>query len=343
MPVGSWLALEEGVADRLARGGPIPFADFMEAALYTEPSSTGEGGYYSAGKVKIGPGGDFFSAPELHSPELGQGMCRYLAERWVELGRPGEFTVVEMGGGNGTLARDLLREAPVVDPRFAESLHYVLVDVAAALLGRQRASVAGLGSVGLVHGSAPFLPFGGVTGCFLSNELVDAFPFHRVVFEGGEPLEIYVGFEDGEFYETALELSSPELADVLERWESHPPDGVEVSVSLLAERWMAEVGKALDRGWVITIDYGFIDREAARVRGIPTRFFGNQAILGEFDMTTDVDFAALTEAGRRAGLVERSILDEVDFTAGWARYELGHRGHGGRARYVLVQEKATPE
>lgn len=339
MPVGSWVSVEESLATRLASEGPVTFAAFMEAALYTEPTATVDGGYYAGGKVRIGPGGDFFSAPELHSPELGRGMCRHLAGRWAELGRPGSFTVVEMGGGNGTLARDLLREAPEVDERFAAALRYVLVDVASALLGRQRTAVAGFGRVGLVHGSAPFLPLGGVTGCFLSNELVDAFPFHRVVLDGGELREIYVGFEGGEFYETALEPSTPALAAALARWGMVPPDGVEVSVNLLAETWMAAVGRALDRGWVLTVDYGFADRGAVVDRGVPPRFFGNQAVVGEFDMTTDVDFTTLVDVGSASGLVTRELVDEVDFTAGWARYELGHRGHGGRARYVLVQEK----
>lgn len=338
MPIGSWVSLEESILARLAAGGPVPFAEFMEAALYSAPSATAGGGYYSAGAVRIGPGGDFFSAPELHSPEFGRGMCRFLAERWEELGRPTTFTVVEMGGGNGTLARDIVREVGEVPGGFAAALRYVLLDVSPALLARQRASVAGLPRVGLVLGSAPYPPLGGVLGCVLSNELVDALPFHRAVREGGEWREIYVGAEDGEFYETALD-PSPGLVAALDRRGIRPPDGVEVAVSLLAERWMAEVARILAAGWVVTIDYGYTDREAAAARGVPVRFFGNQAVVGEFDITTDVDFATLVEVGRANGLASRMLVDEVDFTAGWAPYDLGHRGHGGRARYVLVQEK----
>lgn len=336
MPIGSWVSLEESILARLAAGGPVPFAEFMEAALYSEPTATAGGGYYSAGAVRIGPGGDFFSAPELHSPEFGRGMCRFLAERWEELGRPPAFTVVEMGGGNGTLARDIVREAAEIPGGFAATLRYVLVDVSPALLARQRTAVAGLPRVGLVRGSAPQPPLGGVVGCVLSNELVDAFPFHRVVREDGEWREIYVGAEDREFYETALD-PVPGVVAALDRFR--PPDGVEVAVSLLAEKWIVEVARILDRGWVVTIDYGYADREAAADRGVPARFFGNQAVVGEFDITTDVDFTTLVEVGQANGLVPRMLVDEVDFTAGWAPYDLGHRGHGGRARYVLVQEK----
>lgn len=102
---------------------------------------------------------------------------------------------------------------------------------------------------------------------------------------------------------------------------------------------MTEVARALERGWVVTVDYGYADREAAVARGVPARFFGNQAVVGQFDMTTDVDFTLLMEVGESNGLASRMLVDEVDFTAGWAPYDLGHRGHGGRARYVLVQEK----
>ncbi len=334
-----WERLDQRVARRIAeQGHPVPFAQFMDLALYAQPTAQAEGGYYASGKVSFGPGGDFFTSPEMYSPEYGQGFARLIAEYWEALDRPSPFWVIEMGGGNGTFTRDIAQALRTGDPALAAAVRPVLLEISPALIKRQRRTAEDL-PIRQVHASATALPFRQVTGVFLSNELVDAFPLHRLLFSEGRLLEIYVGVEDGEYYETALEPSDPALEAMVAEAGWRPPDGVEFCISPLGMAWMRQLGAALDRGYVITIDYGYLDRALMRERGVPARYFGQQHAVGSFDITADIDFEALIAAGRSAGLMPLRVEDEVDFTRGWNTFEMGVPGKDGRARYVLVQRK----
>ncbi|MHB8816492.1 MAG: class I SAM-dependent methyltransferase, partial [Steroidobacteraceae bacterium] len=76
-----------------AAGGWIPFEQFMELALYAPGL-----GYYSAGSVKLGPGGDFVTAPEV-SDLFSRCVARQCAQ---VLGGSGE--ILELGAGTGPMA-----------------------------------------------------------------------------------------------------------------------------------------------------------------------------------------------------------------------------------------------
>ena len=339
VPPSVWLTVEARLARCIEeRGGPIPFAEFMEIALYALPSPRSQGGYYGGGTVRFGPGGDFFTSTELYSPDYGRGLARVIEEHWNALGRPAPFTVVEGGGGSGVLARDIIEGARESASGFREALRYVLLEISPALARRQAERTADLGTQ-VVLASAWSLPLAGLTGCFVSVELPDAFPFHRLLVSDGRLLEIHVGWDEqqGEFFETALTPSDPALEDYVRALGVTPPEGVEFSVCPPARRWMADLGRALVRGTVITIDYGYADRALIAGRGVPARYFGPRHEAGAFDITSDVDWTGLIEEGEAAGLELVSFEDEVDFTRGWGGFQFGVRGHGGRARYVLVQ------
>ena len=83
-----------------ARGGWIPFARFMELALYALGL-----GYYSAGAQKFGAAGDFVTAPEM-SAYFGRALARQVAQV-MEMSQP---LLLEVGAGSGRLAADLLLE-----------------------------------------------------------------------------------------------------------------------------------------------------------------------------------------------------------------------------------------
>src|SRR5262252_10926701 len=83
-----------------AGGGWLPFARYMELALYAPGL-----GYYMAGARKLGRDGDFVTAPEI-SPLFGRTLARQLAP----LVAGGLEEVLEIGAGSGALAADLLTE-----------------------------------------------------------------------------------------------------------------------------------------------------------------------------------------------------------------------------------------
>ena len=179
--------LEAIVRRRIEAAGGIPFAEFMALSLYHP-----EFGYYMASRKRIGREGDFFTSSSVHAL-FGRLVCRQLRQMWDLLGR-GTFTVAEQGAGAGHLALDILNAAEE-DAEFYAQLHYRLVEISPDarqrqrhLLDRHRARVDWCGMEELT----------GMEGCFLSNELVDAFPVHVIEKRQGQILEVFViNREDG--------------------------------------------------------------------------------------------------------------------------------------------------
>jgi len=69
----------------------------MDAALY------GQSGYYSSGKVEFGARGDFYTTSQVHEL-FAQLLAEEFTRLWIEDGSPSEYTIVELGPGDGTFA-----------------------------------------------------------------------------------------------------------------------------------------------------------------------------------------------------------------------------------------------
>lgn len=333
---------ENEVRSRIAQHGRITFAEFMEVVLY-HPA----GGYYPGGRERELES-DFYTSPAAH-PAFGALLGIYLSELWEAIGRPSPFLVVEMGAGSGLLARDILDYAPNASDGFDRALRYVALD-------RSRPRFLPAGSDRLL---ADGLPLSGVTGCILSNELLDAFPIHRFQIEDGSLAEVYVTIEDGELVERLDEPSTPLVAERLGGRVSKLPDGYKGEVSLGITDWVAGVASALDCGFVITIDYGY---EADELYA-PERKFGTLETyfkhtkgsspyqrIGRQDITAHVDFSAVIEAGEAVGLKPVLLNAQADFllALGLGRwlYDLGTQDISAQERQANVvglRELVKPE
>jgi SAM-dependent MidA family methyltransferase len=149
------------------------------------------------------------------------------------------------------------------------------------------------------------------SGCLYSNELIDALPVHRVVMTSGGLKEIYVTCANGEFAEEAGELSTPEIENRLLHAGVVLQPGQQAEVNLNAPRWLATAAKALTRGYLLTIDYGYPAAELYTPRrklGTLLCYYRHQLEenpylrLGLQDITTHVDFTTLMTCGEELGL-----------------------------------------
>src|SRR5712692_9014170 len=182
--------LEELLAERIRRYGPIPFADFMRECLYHPVH-----GYYS--KVESQRFADYYTSVDVH-PIFGRLLARQFAEMWEHLGRPREFTLVEAGAGVGRLASHILEFSASKLSDFYRALKYVAVERSASRREQIAVHAKQHSEAGHATVSAE-IPLHISAGCLFSNELIDALPVHRVVLQGGAPQEILVGFRDGRF------------------------------------------------------------------------------------------------------------------------------------------------
>lgn len=300
------LPVERYVRDTIRAEGPIPFAQFMHLVLYSP-----RGGYYRS-STPVGAAGDYFTSPLAH-PLFGALLAAQLAQMWEALARPDPFTVLEPGAGGGVMARDVVEAAHADFPRFARALRYVAVDYAAPTMP----SPSGVQWV-----SSNSLPMRSVIGCVITNELLDALPVHRFVVEGGIPREVYVGLDGDAFAEALGAPASPDAARLLARVPSGLPDGYRGEVCPAAARWLAGAAAALDRGFVLTVDYGGLRQDLyaphrqggtlqCHYRHVAT---GNPYVrVGAQDVTAHVDFSLLREEGEAAGLTTLGYATQRDF------------------------------
>ena len=289
---------EAEIRRRIAKRGPITFAEFMEVALY-HPLY----GYYTSGE-RIGAAGDYYTSPSVH-PAFGALLSIQLFQMWNLLGRPVPFTVVEAGAGNGLLCRDIVAGASGLAGEFCRSLRYVCVD-RRALPGLER-DVPGVSRV-----ASDRLPLRGTVGCILSNELLDAMSVHQVTVEGGELREIYVALNGHTLTTKAGEPSTPLLKRRLESLGVKLAEGQVAEINLAVDGWIDDAASTLERGFVLTIDYGRLAKDlyspSERFQGTLTTFHNHLQTdrpldrIGQQDMTSQVDFTALARAGERAEL-----------------------------------------
>jgi len=310
------LALCEAIARRIAESPQrrITFAEYMDLVLYHP-----QHGYYATKAIAIGPQGDFFTSPHLGA-DFGEMLAEQFAQMWQILGQPQPFTLLEMGAGQGILVSDILKYLQQHYPDFFTALEYVIVEKSTTLRQQQQQRLQGLP---LQWCSWQEIPTASITGCCFSNELVDALPVHQFMIEGGQLREIYVTTKRGEgreargeFIEVVGEPSTPQLAEYFEliniEFPSGTyPDGYRSEVNLAALDWLSTVADKLQRGYLLTIDYGYpAQRYYNPMRSQGTlqcyyrhRHHDNPYInIGRQDITAHVDFTALERWGEVCGL-----------------------------------------
>ncbi len=292
--------------DRVQAQGRITFADFMSACLY-EPGL----GYYTSPGRKVGAEGDFYTSMNVH-PVFGRLVAREICRMWETMGAPERFEIVEAGAGGGQLAKDVLDTIAGTNPQFYAALTYRLVEKEPTLEESQRTRLAE--HLPRLAWHTPEELAGGkltFTGCLLSNELVDAMPVHLVEMTPAGLMEVYVTALDGEFGEMLDEPSTPELAAYLKRLGVSLFAGQRAEINLAAMGWLEAAAKAVEKGFVLTIDYGFpADELYAPVRknGTLLCYYRHTTEetpyirIGLQDITSHVNFTALMEHGEELGL-----------------------------------------
>jgi SAM-dependent MidA family methyltransferase len=235
------------------------------------------------------------------------------------------FEIVEMGGGRGFLCQDILDWAKKKAPHFYQGLQYTLIETSPHLLREQRERLRpyeGEGKIGWMDMETFKKGKDHTTGCVLSNELVDAFPVHQVIFDHGKLKEIYVTQNKGQIVEEVGTLSDPRIITYFGSMGITLEEGQRAEVNLNALDWMKQVGRFLKKGFVLTIDYGYLADELYaphRRRGTLLCYYRHQTSenpyehLGEQDMTSHVNFTALIKEGKEAGLRFAGLVTQYRF------------------------------
>ncbi len=313
--------LANELRERIAASGGLPFAEFMAACLYHP-----QYGYYMTSRQRVGKQGDFFTSSSVHAL-FGRLVARQLAQMATLLGE-NPFEIVEQGAGEGHLALDILDTLATESPELYARVRYVLVEVGPESRNRQaRTLAAHAARISWCAADAWSI----TSGCFLSNELVDAFPVHVVDKQAGRLRELFVADAgDGSFVESWREPSTPSLEEHCRWLGVSPVEGNRAEINLAAPVWMRRVGTQISRGFVVTIDYGYPARELYALHrrdGTLLCYRQHRADddpytqVGEKDITSHVDFTALQLAGADVGLSTLWFGEQYRFLLGLGFFE----------------------
>ena len=326
------MSVLDQVRARIARQGPISFADFMEIALYDR-----DGGFYTRGGGAGRAGRDFVTSPEVGTL-FGALIARFLDATWRDLDQPDPFVVIEAGAGRGRLAADVLR----AQPECAPALRYVLVELSPALRARQSEllriepidEVLGpfvraadpdepmevVPGAGPIVSSIEQLPAARVDGVVLANELLDNFPVRIVERTADGWDEVRVGLDDDGGLREVL-VTAPSATSGL---GDLPPDievGARIPLPVGLGPWLDAAAGALHRGDIVVIDYVAAFGELV-ARGQPGwlrtyrghgRGAGALDDPGDQDITSDVPLECLRTAATRAGLTIATEVRQADW------------------------------
>lgn len=308
-------ALEKFVRQQISECGGIPFSEFMQHCLYHP-----QYGYYMHSRSRIGSQGDFFTSSSVHRL-FGCLISRQLKQMWQLLGSTA-FTVVEQGAGEGHLAADILDALLADEPEFYQSLRYCIVEISPDNRQRQAETLS-------THKERVewccFDELNAIQGCFLSNELIDAFAVAVVEKHDSHLQEIFIVEKDGVLCEELRSPIRPEIQQHFDDLGVGPVEGNRAEVCLEAVQWMAAVSEKLERGFVMTIDYGYPAQELyAPFRRQGTLMCYHQHVandnpyqnIGCQDITAHVDFTLLQQGGENCGLSTLYFAEQYRFLIG---------------------------
>jgi len=293
--------------ERIEREGAISFHDWMEAALY-DPQ---DGYYRLSGLERWGRAGDYRTSPE-RSPLFAATFARFFAALYDELGRPPHWTILESGAGAGHFAQGVLETLARTNPTVFSATRYVIDDTspsARALASERLAPFASRVKYATLSDSAAESE----AGIIFANELLDAFPVHRVTIRGGRLRELFVETCDtGDFVWTERDPSTPLIADYLERLNVELEEGQVADINLFAVDWLKRAAMIFKRGYVILVDYGaeagdLYDkslRPRGSLRAIHSHRHMENVLSGPglYDLTTTIDWTTVKRVCLEAGL-----------------------------------------
>jgi SAM-dependent MidA family methyltransferase len=296
----------------------ITFADYMDLVLY-HPQQ----GYYMTQAQEIGIQGDFMTAPHFGS-DFGELLATQFVQMWERLEQPNPFILLEMGAGQGLLTLHILGYLRAHASACWEATQYWIVERSAPLIDQQQELLRDFPVQWLRWEE---ILSQSIVGCCFSNELVDAFPVHSFVINDGKLHEVYVTLHSDQqhgisFREVIAEPSSPRLLDYFDLLgvdTTQFPEGYRSEINLAALDWLVTVSDRLERGYLLTIDYGYPAHRyysQARREGTLQCYYqqahhSNPYIyVGHQDLTAHVNFTALQHQGVRCGLQPIGFVEQ---------------------------------
>lgn len=298
-PKGRGGALLEIIRDKIRKDGPMSLADYMGLCL-----SHPEHGYYMT-RDPLGAGGDFTTAPEV-SQMFGEMVGAWLADIWIQMGLPPDFTLLECGPGRGTLMADIMRATKRV-PGFHDAARIHLMEIGPVLRAAQTQALSSYDPVWVMdlEGLPKDIPL-----LVVANEFLDALPVQQISRTSEGFFERVVVIDDNNSLRFAWKEADFALC------ADHMEEGV-FEVSPILNQFMKSLSFFLKKqgGIALFVDYGHVRTACGEtVQAMRNHRFENILTSpGECDLTAHVDFENVGRIAASEGLLVHGPVTQGAF------------------------------
>ena len=264
--------LKEKIHNIIVENGPISIASFMEISL-----SDKEYGYYRK-KMPLGSKGDFVTSPDI-SQIFGEIIGIWILDIWIKLKEPNNFQIVDLGGGRGTLLKDINR---VLKNKIK---NFIFIDINEELIKLQKKALNGATHFEKIN-DIPKKPT-----IFIGNEFLDTFPVHQFIKKNNYWNEVCVNSDNKELffsYETtklSKKLISSNFVNLKE-------DSI-IEINFKVREIINNISNFIKKnsGAAIFFDYGYLDGYGDSFQGIKdNKPINPLSDPGFVDLTSHVNF-----------------------------------------------------
>ena len=325
--------LKKRIIKHIKTSGSLPLAEYMHWCM-ADPKD----GYY-ANQEAIGSKGDFITAPEI-SQMFGEMIGIWAVEAWEALGKPSPFNLVELGPGKGTLMSDLLRIGNAV-PEFLKAAQVQMIETSEKLIETQKEI---LGDYDIIswHKSIKDIP--NQPSIIIANEFLDVLPVRQYIKTGNKWREHAINVNEADELVWTLGTGILDMGSLPKNADKEP-EGAVFEISTIREAFVANTSELLKEssGAALFIDYGYSKTDFGdTVQAM--RAHGYTDILkdpGMADLTAHVDFEALSNTAKEAGMIAKPIIPQGEFLLGKGLIE--RAGQLGHQQSPEIQEQLTQQ
>lgn len=275
----------------------ISFLQYMSACLYDA-----DHGYYRSGPIRVGKEGDFYTSSAI-GRVLGEVLATYIGDHGRMSGKP--LKLIEWGAGTGRLSAQIMNAGRSRDAEWDQKINSILIEDhplhgEAALHAFDETEDVDIRPKLVTSHEAWDADWLKGPAIVLANELLDAFPVHRVQCIEGQLIELGVAYDEVRgFYEVFMPLTDERIYDWLEQGAIRLMEGQQTEVHGGIVDFLKRLGSVINEGRLVIIDYGHEAEEYGgphRMLGTLMCYWRHQASespyvrIGEQDITSHVPF-----------------------------------------------------
>lgn len=279
--------LSKKIKQNILNFGPISIAEFMQNILFDQ-----ESGYYIK-ENPFGAEGDFITAPEI-SQVFGEILAAYIIYYWQNIGKPQEFTIIELGPGRAELMSDVLRTLKTKAELY-KILEVNLIELSPKLRKIQQEKLS-VFDVKITH-YEDISNLANKPSFILANEFFDALPITQYQYQDYNWHERKIALDKQRNFTFILEKNHHKINLELGSLEAKNNDIYEICYPAL--NMMEDIAKflKLSKSAAIFIDYGYIEKQFGdSLQALKKhKYYDVFKSLGTADLTAHVDFSALAK------------------------------------------------